>query len=79
MDIWGLFSVRSCLEIDEAISLLKMTVKENGTNDSKHMDLGLVPAEKREIYLNALKIIKLAIVQGKITQDEFAARVHLTN
>ena len=71
--------MRSCLEIDEAISLLKMTVKENGTNDSKHMDLGLVPAEKREIYLNALKIIKLAIVQGKITQDEFAARVHLTN
>jgi len=71
--------VRLCLEIDEAISLLKMTVKENGTNDSKHIDLGLVPAEKREVYQNALKIIKLAIIQGKITQDEFAARVHLTN
>ena len=71
--------MRLCLEIDEAISLLKMTVKENGTNDSKHMDLGLVPAEKREVYQNALKIIKLAIIQGKITQDEFAARVHLTN
>jgi hypothetical protein len=67
------------LEIDEAISLLKMTVKENGINDSKHMDLGLVPAEKREVYQNALKIIKLAIIQGKITQDEFAARVRLTN
>ena len=71
--------MRLCLEIDEAISLLKMTVKENGTNDSKHIDLGLVPAEKREVYQNALKIIKLAIIQGKITQDEFAARVHLTN
>lgn len=71
--------MRLCLEIDEAISLLKMTVKENGTNDSKHMDLGLVPAEKREVYQNALKIIKLAIIQGKITQDEFAARVRLTN
>jgi hypothetical protein len=79
MNIWGLFSVRSCLEIDEAISLLKLTVKENGTNDSRHMDLGLIPAEKREIYQDALKIIKLAIIQGKITQDEFAARVHLTN
>jgi hypothetical protein len=43
------------------------------------MDLGLIPAEKREIYQDALKIIKLAIIQGKITQDEFAARVHLTN
>lgn len=67
------------MEIDEAICLLKIAVKENGTNDSKHIDLGLVPAERREIYLKALKIIKFAIIQGKITQDEFAARVHLAN
>jgi hypothetical protein len=67
------------LDINEAISLLKTTVKENGTNDSRHIDLGLVPAEKRDLYQRALKVVKMAILEGKITQDEFAARVHLTN
>lgn len=67
------------MDINEAISLLKTTVKENGTNDSRHIDLGLVPAEKLDQYHRALKVIKMAIIEGKITQDEFAARVHLTN
>ncbi len=67
------------MDINEAISLLKTTVKENGTNDSRHIDLGLVPAEKRDLYQRALKVVKMAILEGKITQDEFAARVHLTN
>ncbi len=71
--------MRLRLDIKEAILLLKTTVKENGTNDSRHIDLGLVPAEKRDQYQTALKVVKMAILEGKITQDEFAARVHLTN
>lgn len=71
--------MRLKLDINEAISLLKTTVKENGTNDSRHMDLGLIPAEKRDKYQMALKVVKMAIIEGKMTQDEFSARVHLTN
>lgn len=65
------------MDLDEAISLLKRTVKNNGTNDTNHIDLGLVPTEERPKYEKALRIVKVAIIEGKISQDEFAARVHL--
>jgi hypothetical protein len=65
------------MELDEAISLLKRTVKNNSTNDMNHIDLGLVPTEERPKYEKALRVVKLAIMEGKISQDEFAARVHL--
>jgi hypothetical protein len=65
------------MDLDQAIELLKRTVKENGTNDMKHIDLGLVPAVEKGTYEKALRVVKLAIAGGKLTQEEFAARVHL--
>jgi hypothetical protein len=65
------------MDIDQAIELLKITVKNNGTTDNKHIDLGLVSTEDRPKYEKALIVAKLAILEGKITQDEFNARLHL--
>jgi len=65
------------MDLDQAITMLKKCVKENGTNDQKHIDLGLVPADEKEIHAKALAVVKLAILEGKISQDEFMARVHL--
>jgi hypothetical protein len=65
------------MDLDQAIELLKKTVKENGTNENKHIDLGLVPTEERPKYEKALIVVKLAILEGKISQDEFYGRVHL--
>ncbi len=65
------------MDIETAINLLKKTVKNNGTNDTRHIDLGLVSMGERPQYERALTIVKLAIMEGKLTQDEFAARVHL--
>lgn len=65
------------MSLDDAIELLKITVKNNGTNDTKHLDLGLVPNDKRELYEKALAISALSIKDGKITRDEFLRRVHL--
>ncbi len=65
------------MDIERAINLLKKTVKNNGTNDSNHIDLGLVSAEERPEYEKALRIVKVAILEGKLTQDEFAAKIHL--
>lgn len=67
------------MSLDDAIELLKITVKNNGTNDSKHLDLGLVPTEKRDIYEKALALATLSIQKGEITRDEFLRRVHLDN
>jgi len=67
------------MELDQAIELLKKTVKLNGTNDNKHIDLGLVSAEEKPVYEKALIVAKLAIMEGKISQEEFMGRLHLNN
>jgi hypothetical protein len=67
------------MDLEKAIALLKKTVKENGTNDNKHMDLTLVPAEDKALYEKALVVAKLAIIEGKMSQDEFMGRIHLNN
>lgn len=67
------------MELEQAIALIKKLVKNNGTNDMRHIDIGLVSADERPLYEKALKVAKLAILEGKISQDEFAARVHLNS
>ncbi len=67
------------MDLDTAIIMLKKTVKNNSTNDNNHIDLGLVSTEERPAYEKALRIVKMAILEGKLTQDEFAARVHLNS
>ena len=65
------------MNLEQAIDLVKKLVKNNGTNDSKHIDIGLVSAEERPLYEKALRVVKLAIIEGKLKQDEFQARVSL--
>lgn len=65
------------MELEQALKLLKNIVKNNGTNGSNHLDIGLVSAEERPTYEKALKVVKLAIMEGKLSQDEFAAKIHL--
>lgn len=65
------------MDLNEAIDLLKDTVKHTGNIDQKHIDLTLIPAEKRGIYETALAVSALSIKEGKITKDEFLRRVHI--
>lgn len=67
------------MDLEQAIVLLKKIVKENGTNDMKHLDVGLVSTEERPVYEKALIVAKLAMIEGKITQDELFGRIHLNN
>ena len=65
------------MDLQQAIELLKKAVKNNGTNDQKHIDFTLVPALEKPTYEKALIVAKMAIMEGKISQDEFMSRVHL--
>ncbi len=63
--------------LEEAISMLKKTVKNNSTNDNNHIDFGLVPVSERPQYEKALRVVRMAIMEGKISQEDFVTRVHL--
>ncbi|WP_408096470.1 hypothetical protein ACJVC5_15630 [Peredibacter sp. HCB2-198] len=65
------------MELEQAIELLKTAVKNNGVNDERHIDLTLVPVEQKAQYEKALVVSKMAILDGKMTQDEFKRLVHL--
>jgi hypothetical protein len=65
------------MDLEKAIELLKGVVKDTGTNAEKHIDLGLIPADHRELYQKAMVVSALSIKDGKITRDEFFRRVHL--
>lgn len=65
------------VELNDAIALIKKTVKNAGTIDQKHIDLTLVPAEEQPRYVEALKTVQTAIKGGIIGRDEFNRRVHL--
>lgn len=67
------------MDLEQAIVLLKKIVKENGTNDMRHLDVGLVPADERPMYEKALRVAKMAVFEGKISQDELLGKIHLTN
>jgi len=67
------------MDLEQAIVLLKKIVKENGTNDMKHLDVGLVPADERPLYDKALRVAKMSIIEGKISQDELFGKIHLNN
>jgi hypothetical protein len=65
------------MSLDQAIDLLKNAVKYTGTIDQKHIDLTIVPADKRAVYEKAMAICQISINDGKISKDEFLRRVHL--
>jgi hypothetical protein len=65
------------MSLDQAIDLLKNAVKYTGTIEQKHIDLTIVPADKRPLYEKAMAVCQISIKDGKISRDEFLRRVHL--
>lgn len=65
------------MQIEQAIEKLRTIVKNAGTIDQNHLDLSLVPAEKRNEYEEALKFSYKAIKDGVISKDEFLRKLQL--
>ncbi|HLW57164.1 MAG TPA: hypothetical protein VKY27_07250 [Bacteriovoracaceae bacterium] len=65
------------MEIESVIEKLRAIVKNAGNVDQNHLDLNLVPSEKRDEYVEALKFSYQAIKDGVITKDEFLRKLKL--
>ena len=65
------------MELEQAIELLKTVVKNNGVNDERHIDLTLIPVDQKAKFEKAMVVSKMAILDGKITQEDFKRLVHL--
>lgn len=63
--------------IETAIKMLKNVVKNAGTIDQNHIDLGLAPAEQRWKYEKALAVAHAAVKEGKLSRDELLAKLKL--
>jgi predicted small secreted protein len=74
----GRYFLEDNVELNEAIELLKKVVKHTGNIDQKHIDLTLAPADEQDKYERALRVAKLAIKDGQISEEDFKRRVQLS-
>ncbi|MGE3611211.1 MAG: hypothetical protein AB7I27_16585 [Bacteriovoracaceae bacterium] len=65
------------MELEAAIEVLKKAVKYTGTIDQKHIDLTLIPTEKRDLYTKALVVSQKAVLEGKISRDDLLKKLTL--
>ncbi len=61
------------LSFDEALHLLKKTVKFSEVKNQKHIDLTLCSAQDRPMYQKALIVVNLEVEKGTITKDQLLA------
>ena len=59
------------MELNQAIELLSTIVKDSEASDgNKHLNMSLVPAEKRQKFQEALAVAKNAVTNGEMNQDD---------
>ncbi|MFI5390189.1 MAG: hypothetical protein ACHQYQ_02415 [Bacteriovoracales bacterium] len=63
------------MTLDEAINLLKKTVKYSAVKNQKHIDLTLISAEELPIYEKALAIVTNEVQKGTITDKDLKQRI----
>ena len=63
------------MTLDEAINLLKKTVKYSAVKNQKHIDLTLISAEELPNYEKALAIVTNEVQKGTITDKDLKQRI----
>lgn len=65
------------MNLDQAIDLLKKTVKYSAVKNQKHIDLTLVSAEEKSTYEKALAMAFEEVKKGSITEADLKQRLGL--
>lgn len=58
------------MTFEEAISLLKIAVKDSHLKNQPHIDLTLIKAEDRPRYEKALMVINSKVLKGEMKREE---------
>jgi hypothetical protein len=66
------------MDLDQAIDLLKKTVKFSAVKNQKHIDLTLVSTEDRFTYEKALALAMTEVKKGAISETELKQRLGLS-
>lgn len=66
------------MELDQAIDLLKKTVKFSAVKNQKHIDLTLVSTEDRFTYEKALALAINEVKKGTLTEADLKQRLGLS-
>ena len=65
------------MNLDEAIDLLKKTVKYSAVKNQKHIDLTLVSAEDLPTYQKALALTISEVKKGTLTEVDLKQKLGL--
>lgn len=67
----------SKITLEEAINLLKKTVKFSEVKNQKHIDLSICTAYERPLCQKALVVINIAVEEGTLSQDQLKTKLGL--
>lgn len=63
------------MDLDQAIILLKRTVKFSAVPGQKHLDLGLVSVDELPVFEKALELANRAVQEGVLTREQLLNRL----
>lgn len=65
------------MELDAAIHLLRKIVNDSHLDNQKRIDFSLVNAHEIPVYEEAMKCVKVAVINGEISQEDLNTRLGL--
>ena len=64
-------------KLEDAVKLLRKAVKYSHLDNQKHIDFSLVNADHLDNYKKAMMVVRSAVTDGDLTEDDLKKRLGL--
>ena len=64
-------------KFEEAVELLRNAVKYSHLDNQKHIDFALVNADHLDTYKKAMIVVRSAVVEGELSEEDLKKRLGL--
>ena len=64
-------------KLEDAVKLLRNAVKYSHLDNQKHIDFSLVNADHLDDYKRAMMVVRSAVADGDLTEDDLKKRLGL--